>query len=110
MPGFLKLWFQQNPLATCRSEHHSLICDKRTIIRENLKLRKEGYYGRLWPSEYLWIGSDAGFGAYYVSTTGSQPLVYWYDWEEGEGSIVDVSNSEEQSAGEFLRAMREDLE
>jgi hypothetical protein len=110
IPAFLKLWFLENPLSRCGTEHTSLICDRKQIIDENTRLRKEGYYGRLWPKEYLWIGQDGGGGAYFVSVGGGAPSVYWYDWEEGSGTVVDIANSEKVSADEFLRREKEDMD
>ena len=38
------------------------------VIDENLRVRKEGYFGEPWPDQYFIIGQN-GCGDYYVVTT-----------------------------------------
>lgn len=102
VPDFLRRWLIENPFSDCDHDKCQLMCHKDHIIRYNVKQRREGYYGREWPENLLYIGNDGGGGAYFVDTEEKEDAVYWYDWEQGEGDTVLPIYSTRHTPEEFL--------
>jgi hypothetical protein len=107
VPVFLCEWLVENPFRNFPHQQRSLVCHRDRLIHQNVELRREGYYGRKWPENLLWIGDDWSGGAYFVNLADSSPAVYWYDWEEGTGDTVKPENSERYSPAEFIRHIGE---
>jgi len=103
VPDFLRRWLIDNPFRNFPEQTRCLVCNRDRLISENVELRREGYYGRNWPENLLWIGDDWAGGAYFVDVTEKSAAVYWYDWEEGRGDIVLPENSERHEPEEFIQ-------
>ena len=102
VPSFLKRWFLQNPFRNFPHPTRCLVCNRDRLIHENIVLRRQGYYGREWPDQMLWIGDDWSGGAYFVDASENSPGIFWYDWEEGKGEMVLPAYSERHSPDEFI--------
>jgi len=102
VPDFLRHWLLLNPFASRDSDTRALMCSRDHVIDDNVKLRRDGYYGRLWPESLLYIGDDWGGGAYFVDTKQAVPMVYYYDWESDEGDTVLPEYSKAYTDDEFL--------
>ena len=103
VPAFLKQWLTTNPFRDFPQQKRCLVCHRDRLIHENIQLRREGYYGRKWLDELLWIGDDWGGGAYFVNVREDCPGVYWYDWEQGKGDTVLPMYSERNSPEKFIQ-------
>jgi hypothetical protein len=53
------------------------------ITRENLELRKEGFFDMNWPEHHLWIGGDGAGNAYFLDLSQNPAPVFFADHEAG---------------------------
>lgn len=53
------------------------------VIRENERLRAEGYFGSPWPREFFVIGESASGDPFFILPGTSDPRVFWADHEGG---------------------------
>ncbi len=53
--------------------------------------RERDYYGRPWPENAFWVGSDGGGGAYFiVCDSDTDSAVYYIDWENRLHDFSDI--------------------
>lgn len=106
IPSFLATWFKYDPFSGVPGVSVQFSTHRDHIISENVRLRRDGYYGSDWPDELLWIGDDGGGGAFYADCRQEEDLVYYVDWEVGDGSPVGADWSEVYSAFDYLTKVK----
>lgn len=107
IPSFLVAWFKCDPFSDVAGVSIQFSTHRDYIISENVRLRRDGYYGSDWPDPLLWIGDDGGGGAFYVDCRLAEDLVYYVNWEEGDASPVGADWSEVYSPSEYLSKVKE---
>lgn len=107
IPSFLRAWMRANPFEGFIDEPDALTFLRDALIADNVRLRRNGYYGREWPSHLFWIGNDGGGGAYFVESGREKDRIYYYDWNEGIGSVVGTENSDAETPQEFLESIKD---
>ena len=52
-----------------------------TLTRENLDLRRDGFFDMAWPEHYLWIGRDGAGNGYFLDLSQEGAPVFFADHE-----------------------------
>ena len=110
IPSFIKHWMVSNPVKDFFDDPQIYFVYRDYLIETYVRLRRDGYYGRVWPSDLLWISSDPGAGAYFVQSGSDRKMIYWFDWESGErgeNEFVSIGKSESETPDEFLATLAE---